>query len=38
MTKSDYNFQMILVLLATMLGIVGFAALGALMMFFFAFL
>jgi hypothetical protein len=38
MSKLDYNFQILLLLFAVMLGIVGIAALGALMMFFFAFL
>jgi len=38
MSKLDYNFQMLLVILLIMLGVMGIASLGALMMFFFAFL
>jgi hypothetical protein len=38
MTKSDYNFNLLLVLLAVMLGITGIAALGAMMMFLSAFM
>lgn len=38
MSKLDYNFQVLLLLFAVILGIVGAAAIGALMMFLFAFL
>jgi hypothetical protein len=38
MSKNDYNFQMLLLIIAVILGITGIAALGALMMFFTAFL
>nr|QDH88897.1 MAG: hypothetical protein H4Bulk472253_000002 [Leviviridae sp.] len=38
MSKHDYNFQMLLVVLLIMLGITGIAALGALMMFMTAFM
>jgi hypothetical protein len=38
MSKLDYNFQMLLVIVLIILGITGLAALGALMMFMFAFL
>jgi hypothetical protein len=38
MSKQDYNYQMLLVMLVIMLGIMGVASLGALLMFFFAFL
>jgi len=37
MSKHDYNFQMLLLVVAVILGIAGIAALGALMMFFTAF-
>jgi hypothetical protein len=33
MSQQDYNFQMLLVIFAAMLGIVGIASLGALIMF-----
>jgi hypothetical protein len=38
MSKTDYNYGMLLVLLVVMLGIVGIAALGALIMFIAAFM
>jgi hypothetical protein len=38
MSKSDYNYGMLLVLLVVILGITGIAALGALMMFIQAFM
>jgi hypothetical protein len=38
MSKTDYNFGMLLVLLCVVLGITGIAALGALMMFMTAFM
>jgi hypothetical protein len=37
MSKNDYNFQVLLLLVAVILGISGIAALGAMMMFFTAF-
>jgi len=38
MSKHDYNYQLLLLIFAVILGIVGIAALGALMMFMFAFM
>lgn len=38
MSKHDYNYQLLLLIFAVMLGIVGIASLGALMMFMFAFM
>lgn len=37
-SKQDYNFQLLLVLLAVMLGITGLASLGAMIMFLTAFM
>lgn len=38
MSKHDYNYQLLLLIFAVILGIVGIAALGAMMMFMFAFM
>jgi hypothetical protein len=38
MSKQDYNYSMLLVILVVMLGIIGVASLGALIMFMFAFM
>jgi hypothetical protein len=38
MSKMDYNYGLLLVLLAVILGITGLAALGALIMFLTAFM
>ena len=37
MSKQDYNFQMLLLIIAVILGITGLAAIGALIMFLTAF-
>lgn len=38
MSKIDYNFQLLLVVLLIMLGVMGLASIGALMMFLTAFM
>lgn len=38
MTKSDYNFQVLMVIILILLGVSGIMAMGALMMFLTAFM